>query len=79
MCESNASKHQAKGYKYFIEQYIADVKGELCDGLWMDYGNSNRAMELVWYQLKSSVSIAKTLEAARFQQKLGKTASLQTI
>jgi hypothetical protein len=28
-CESNESKHQAKGYKYFIEQYIADVKGEL--------------------------------------------------
>jgi hypothetical protein len=29
--ESNASKHQAKRYNYFIEQYIAYAKGELSD------------------------------------------------
>ena len=27
-CSKSGSKHLAKGYKYFIEKYVQDVKGE---------------------------------------------------
>jgi len=27
-CTQSASKHEPKGYKYFSEQYVHDVKGE---------------------------------------------------